>query len=106
MKIRIQIGVIISLFLIMLISGCGSKTPAEEVYADMLEILDNVYEELGRPEVNWDTMVEVKDIGFERMLDKREEWPAGTVFSLSVMDDSITIHVKVGDSSKAGDWKP
>lgn len=96
----------VCIFIFSLISGCGSKTPAELVFSDMEEILDRAYGDLGSPEINWDTMKQVKDIGFEEMLRKREDWPDGTVFSISVMEDHIFIYVKVGESVKEGTWRP
>ena len=106
MKIGTWCCLLMVSLLCILLLACGGKDPAQQVYADMERILEAVYADIGRPALSYASMREVHDAAFERMQAKRTDWPAGTSFATSVLEDHIMLYVKVGDTTAEGNWKP
>lgn len=108
MKKQVFFYLLITLVIFSLVAlvGCGGKSQADTIYNEIEQVLDEKYEELGSPAVNWDNMDAVKDAAWKEIIQKQSDWEGTNSFSLSVMDDHIYIYVKSDGKEKEGEWRP
>jgi hypothetical protein len=87
-------------------SAPGEGPDPNTLYARIEKALDKAYEDLGKPEVNWDNMEKVKDTAFAELTGESAEPMWGASWSLSVLDDHIAVFVDVDGTEKSGEWRP
>jgi len=90
-------------------ASAASDAPASDIdaaFGDILTMLDAVYDDEGRPAPSFEILGRVQDVAFDRLQEAPREWPMGTSFSLSTLDDRIFVYVSWGGSEKEGDWFP
>jgi len=78
----------------------------DATFDEILAILDDAYDDAGRPAPSFENLGEVQDIAFDRLRERPFEWPSGTSYSLSTLNDHIFVYVSCGDVEKEGDWFP
>ena len=86
----------------------NGSTPrgTDEVYEEILSALDWAYEELGDPQPGYDSMSRVQDTAAHQLSGEAFDWPSGTSYSLSVLDDRIAVYINCNGTEKKGDWHP
>ena len=62
----------------------------DEVYEEILSALDWAYEELGDPQPGYDSMSRVQNTAARQLSGEAFDWPSGTSYSLSVLDEDLT----------------
>lgn len=76
-------------------------------YSMVTTELNKAYNDQGRPKVNFDNLAKVKDLGLSRLEANVSQWPKRATFSISVLDDYISVYVFCGsEQNYGGNWHP
>lgn len=76
-------------------------------YSMVTTELNKAYVNQGRPQVNFDNMVKIKDLALTRLEANVGQWPKKATFSISVLDDYISVYVYCGtEQNIGGQWRP
>ena len=78
----------------------------DEVYEEILSALDWAYEQLGDPQPGFETMSRVQDTAAHQLSGEAFDWPSGTSYSLSVLENRIAVYINCNGTEKKGDWQP
>ena len=78
----------------------------DEVYEEVVSALDWAYEELGDPAPGYESMSRVQDTAARQLSGQAFEWPSGTSYYMSVLDDRIAVYINCNGTEKKGDWRP
>jgi len=84
----------------------SAPSGTNEVYEEILSALDWAYEELGDPQPGYESMSRVQDTAAHQLSGEAFDWPSGTSYSLSVLDDRIAVYINCNGTEKKGDWHP
>lgn len=78
----------------------------DEVYVEILQALDTAYHDLGSRSAGFEQLSDVQDRASELLAGETFEWPSGTSYSLSVLDDRVAVYINCDGQEKRGDWVP
>ena len=78
----------------------------DEVFEEVLSALDWAYEELGDPQPGVESMGRVQVTAARQLSGEAFDWPSGTSYSLSALDDRIAVYINCNGTEKKGDWRP
>jgi len=84
----------------------STPTGTAEVYDEITSALDWAYADLGRPMPGFDNLSRVQASASEQLAGEAFDWPTGTSYSLSVLDDRIAVYINCDGLEKKGDWVP
>jgi hypothetical protein len=82
------------------------EVDVDATFAEILVILDEAYDDAGRPAPSFENLGTVQDLAFDRLREGPFQWPSGTSYSLSTLNDHIFVYVSCGDREKEGHWFP
>jgi hypothetical protein len=75
-------------------------------YSMITKELDAANRQQGHPKPDFESMAKIKDIGLSRLEANASKWPKDATFSISVMDDYISLAVFCQGKMKDGEWRP
>ena len=78
----------------------------KDFYAQIAQELDQAYTKLGKPDVNFDNLVIVKDMAVNRLESRVSSWPKDATFSISVLSDYISVATFCHGNTSKGEWSP
>jgi hypothetical protein len=78
----------------------------DEIYEEIVRALDAAYSDLGSPPSSFEHLSEVQDLASKQLAGEAFEWPSGTSYSLSVLDDRVAVYINCDGREKRGHWLP
>jgi len=76
-------------------------------YSMVTTEFNKAYNELGRPKVDFDSLAKVKNLGLSRLEANVSQWPKRATFSISVLNNYISVYVYCGsEQNYGGKWRP
>lgn len=98
-------GVVMALFFCIPASA-GELQCLNTFYSMITTELDRANHAQGQPKPDFDSLGKIKDIGLSHLEANVKNWPEGATFSISVLDEYVSIYVFCEGKQKHGEWRP
>jgi len=78
----------------------------DEIYDEIVQALETAYSDLGSPSADFRHLSDVQTRASKELAGAAFEWPSGTSYSLSVLDDRVSVYINCEGEEKRGEWAP